>query len=92
MSIKVAMRALSEAPRFSKNSTLQCTFYENCMQDHMIKTLGRIVQLYEDICALKCGCTSKIARVAVKGAEMAVIFGWSGSEGLVGLGNTGLNP
>jgi hypothetical protein len=30
--------------------------------------------------------------VAVEGGKMAVVLGWSGSEGLAGLGNTAHEP
>jgi hypothetical protein len=45
------------------------------MQDIMIKAVGRFFQLYRYICAIISECTSKIARVAMEGAKMAVILG-----------------
>jgi hypothetical protein len=55
----------------------------------LMKKIWGVIYYYENtFFAHICSCTNKIEQVAVKGAKMAVILGWSGSEGLSRPGNT----
>jgi hypothetical protein len=71
MAIQVAARALSEFQGFQTTVLCNVHLMKIGLQNLMIK----ILLLYEHICALICGCTSKRAQVAVKVAKMAVILG-----------------